>query len=121
MKLTLHTETVIDSCHHLEGYDGKCARQHGHTSKIEAWFRGESNKVDGVGILVDFGILKEIKNKLDHFDLNEVIGKNSTAETMCQWIYTQLKGRVKMDIEVKVRYYETAVEKDTWCECGDWE
>ncbi len=119
MILTLHTETTIDSCHRLEGYNGKCADLHGHTWKIELWFRGDSNNVDKVGILVDFGIVKELKERLDHKYLNDIIEKNPTAEILTIWIYDDLDEQLGEDIEIKVRVYETAVDKLTYCEAGD--
>ena len=119
-KLLLHTETTIDSCHQLKGYDGKCKHLHGHTWKVEIWFRGEPRLKDNVGILVDFGIVKELKEWLDHRNLNEEIPVNPTAENLIQYIYSYIKEKINNDeIEVKVRLYETAVDKKTWCEWGD--
>ena len=120
MDLTLHTEVTIDSCHKLDKYDGKCANLHGHTWKVELWFKGSSLETDDVGILVDFGIVKELKELLDHKYLNDVIQKNPTAENLTQWIYYWIKDRIKNNnIKQKVRVYETAVDKLTYCEAGD--
>ena len=119
MLLTLHTETTIDSCHHLSGYKGKCANVHGHTWKIELWFRGQDNILDKVGILVDFGIVKELKDLLDHKDLNKVLKKNPTAENLTMWIFNWLDKKIKDGVEIKVRVYETAVDKITYCETED--
>lgn len=118
-KILLHTETTIDSCHHLVGYDGKCKNPHGHTWLVEIWFQGEPELKDKVGILVDFGIVKELKEWLDHKDLNEEISVNPTAENLSEVIYNHLKEKVHEDIEIRVRLYETAVGKETWCEWGD--
>ena len=118
-KLLLHTETTIDSCHHLVGYDGLCQNKHGHTWFVEIWFKGESRLKDKVGILVDFGIVKELKEWLDHRDLNEEIAVNPTAENLTEIIYDYFKEKVNDEIEVKVRLYETMVGKKTWCEWGD--
>jgi 6-pyruvoyltetrahydropterin/6-carboxytetrahydropterin synthase len=125
MELTLHTETTIDSCHKLEGYDGVCSRLHGHSWFVEMWFKGDSTLVDKVGILVDFGIVKELKNMLDHQYLNNVVWINPTAENLTQWIIEWLRKRLyinqklKDSIKIKVRLYETVVGKSTWCEAGD--
>ena len=119
MILTLHTETTIDSCHNLTGYDGKCSNMHGHTWLIELWFKGSSKNLDNVGILVDFGIVKKLKEELDHKYLNDVIHFNPTAEHLCEWIYEWLKNMIPIYVTTKVRLYETAVRKQTWCECGD--
>ena len=121
MILTLHTETIIDSAHRLDGYKGICERLHGHSWQIELWFRGDSKNLDEVGILVDFGVVKELKEILDHRVLNEVVNVNPTAENLCMWIYEWLQNRLdeQRRIEVKVRIYETVVGKETYCECGD--
>jgi len=122
MKLLLHTEFDFDSAHQLEGHDGHCQNFHGHTYLCELWFKGDSSRRDKVGILVDFGIVREIRELLDHKNLNEVIKENPTAETISMWIYSWLKVKLeKNPVAVKVRLYETAVRKQTWCECGDFE
>ena len=95
MILTLHTETTIDSAHKLENYDGICSRIHGHTWKLEFWFKGDSQYQDEVGIMVDFGIVKQIKEILDHRYINDVIGMNPTAENLTMWLVGTLKNMIK--------------------------
>lgn len=119
MILTLHTETVIDSAHELVGYKGKCSSRHGHSWKLELDFRGDSRNLDSVGILVDFGIVKELKEILDHKVLNDVVDVNPTAENLCMWIYGWLEERLENRVEIKVRLYETVIGKVTYCECGN--
>lgn len=120
MILTLHTETVIDSAHRLIGYRGKCKNLHGHSWLVHIWFKGEEKYVDKVGILVDFNIVKEIKEKLDHKVINNIVRVNPTAENLSRWIYRFVHSKVKKGIGVKIRLYETKVGKETWCEYGDW-
>ena len=121
MKLTLHTEVAIDSAHQLINYKGKCANIHGHTWKVELWFRGDSSSKDDVGIMVDFGIVKDLKELLDHKFINDIMPNNinPTAENLTEFIYDYLKKIIKKQIDVKVRVYETYVEKITYCEGGD--
>jgi len=119
MILTLHTEVTLDSAHRLDGYKGLCSQLHGHTWKVELWFKGASSCKDRVGILVDFGIVKKLKEKLDHVLVNDVIGMNPTAENLTEWILIFIKKSIPDNIEVRVRVYETAVDKITWCEGGD--
>ena len=130
MKLTLHTEVDLDSCHKLEGYKGKCAELHGHTWKVEIWFKGDSKHKDEVGIMVDFGIVKDLKEILDHKYINDVVHMNPTAENLTEWIYKYIVDKIDNHhaaepdderVQVKVRVYETAVTKVTWCEAGDFE
>lgn len=123
MKITLHTEVAIDSCHKLIGYDGNCSRLHGHTWFVEIWIRGDESQRDSVGILFDFGNVKKIKDKYDHLYLNDIppFDKiNPTAENISRQIYDELK-QFRSDLEYKVRIYETKVGKDTYCEIGDFQ
>jgi 6-pyruvoyltetrahydropterin/6-carboxytetrahydropterin synthase len=52
--------------HRLLGYSGKCAFLHGHNYDFEVSVNG---KPDGLGLVVDFGILKkQLKAFLEPFD-----------------------------------------------------
>ena len=121
MKIKLHTETVIDSCHSLREYDGPCLRRHGHSWFIEVWIEGDEKYQDSVGILFDFGNVKKIKDKYDHYDINTIepfTEINPTAENLCKQFYKELK-QIKPELDYKVRVYETYVGKKTWSETGD--
>ena len=125
-KIKLHTEVAIDSCHQLIGYNGACSRLHGHTWFLEIWVQGNESQLDEVGILFDFGKVKEIKEELDHIKLNDIEyfnvekgGVNPTAENISMWLYDKLK-KQSPSLEFKIRLYETKVGKETWCEVGDW-
>ena len=121
MKLLLHTETVIDSAHKLVGYKGKCSATHGHSWRVELWFSADESLKDEVGIIVDFGIVKQLTELLDHKYLNDVINVNPTAENLTVWIYRWLHSQLHTEIGVKVKVYETSLEKETWCQVGDFE
>jgi len=118
--IKLHTEFTFDSAHKLEGYKGKCASTHGHTWKMELDIFGDKKFKDKVGILIDFGIVKKLKEELDHKYLNDVIKMNPTAENLSEWIYNRLKYKIKnKQIDIHIRLYETAVGKETYCDYGD--
>jgi len=66
-------------------YPSKCVNVHGHNWIITV--RVESPSLNKEGMVVDFGAIKEIVNKLDHHNLNEVLpGLNPTAENIARWI-----------------------------------
>lgn len=121
MDLTLHTETVIDSCHFLKEYKGVCKRLHGHTWMIEVWIKGDEIHKNEIGILFDFSNIKKLKEKYDHYLINEIppFDKiNPTAENLSIQFYKELKeNRPELDFKIKV--FETKVGKETWCEIGD--
>lgn len=112
----LRVESQFNAAHRLVGYRGKCSRIHGHTWKVEVFVVGE--KLDEIGILVDFNVLKErlkeIIGKLDHSFLNDFreIG-NPTSENISRYIFKNfgdLPEGVKLE---KVRVWESP---STWCE-----
>jgi 6-pyruvoyltetrahydropterin/6-carboxytetrahydropterin synthase len=112
----LRIESHFDAAHKLIGYKGKCAELHGHTWKVEVFVVGE--KLDDVGILVDFNTLKEklskIIGRLDHKFLNNLkeIG-NPTCENLSKYIFENLKDlRMHVKLE-KVRVWEG---EKSWCE-----
>mgnify|MGYP005665459171 CR=1 FL=1 len=94
----LRVETKFDAAHKLVSYEGKCSRLHGHTWKVEVFVVG--NKLDEIGMLTDFRVLKEKLNevieKLDHSFLNdfEEMG-NPTCENIARYIYERLKAKLE--------------------------
>ena len=89
MKLGMITE--FDAVHSLPGYQGKCARLHGHTYQVEMVVEGD---VGENGFVIDFyqlkNILATVLQDLDHNCLNDIL-PNPTAETIAQWISERLK------------------------------
>jgi 6-pyruvoyltetrahydropterin/6-carboxytetrahydropterin synthase len=92
---TLRRLISFDSAHQLLGYDGPCARVHGHTYKLEVEIQGK--KLDAIGMLIDcYDIKQHIKpivDQLDHHNINEIppfTTINPTAENIAAWIFDQL-------------------------------
>ena len=82
----------FEAAHYIKNYPGKCARLHGHNWIVEAEVVGD--KLNELGILIDFKILKsELKKVLEEFDhqyLNELeifSDKNPTAENLAKIIF----------------------------------
>lgn len=115
-KITLYTETVIDSCHQLKNYEGLCSQIHGHSWKICIWIQGTDSEKDEVGILFDFSNVKKIKDILDHKFINEKVeffkNINPTAENISFFLIEKLISMKKL--EYRVRVYETAIGKETY-------
>ena len=91
----LTVRSAFEAAHFIGGYAGKCSRLHGHNWSIEAVVRGE--KLDKLGMLIDFKILKAELNKvldeLDHRFLNDLetfAQENPTAENIARKIFKQL-------------------------------
>ncbi|VEF47558.1 putative 6-pyruvoyl tetrahydropterin synthase [Bacillus freudenreichii] len=116
-RVLVSKEFTFDAAHHLHCYEGKCKNLHGHTYKV---IFGISGFVDEIGLVIDFGDIKEIWKQeieiyLDHRYLNETLPKmNTTAENMVVWIYEKMRESLnnRQDqydgVQVEfVRLYET--------------
>lgn len=116
-RVLVSKEFSFDAAHHLHCYEGKCKNLHGHTYKVVF---GISGFVDEIGLVIDFGDIKEIwkqeiETYLDHRYLNETLPKmNTTAENMVVWVYEKMKESLNKrsekynDLRVEfVRLYET--------------
>ena len=112
----LSIESHFSAAHYLKGYEGKCKNLHGHTFKVEVTVMGD--QLDELGMVADFGILKERLNDLletmDHSclsDLEYFKDINPTSENIAKLIYEQYSVLVS-PLEVKcVRVWES----DTSC------
>lgn len=99
MKYTVSVEKTFSSAHALRGYKGKCERLHGHNWKVKVSICG--NKLNKVGMLVDFAdvkvIIEKILARLDHQYLNEIPPfdkTNPTAENIAAYIFSEAKSEV---------------------------
>jgi len=92
-RVMVSKEFTFDAAHHLHCYEGKCKNLHGHTYRVVF---GISGYVDDIGIVIDFGDIKEIWKEqieihLDHRYLNDTLpNMNTTAENMVVWIYEKM-------------------------------
>lgn len=87
----LTIEDHFASAHQLRGYKGKCENIHGHNWKVVMNVKGE--KLNEIGLLIDFhdlkAILKKITDYLDHKNINEVTPFdkiNPSSENIAEYI-----------------------------------
>jgi 6-pyruvoyltetrahydropterin/6-carboxytetrahydropterin synthase len=115
-------ERNFSSAHQLRGYRGKCENLHGHNYKIEIYARGR--ELDNIGLLVDFGELKEAADEivkyLDHRNINELPPfdeeLNPSAENLARYILERVASQVGDErVSVyKVRCFETPTSVATY-------
>jgi 6-pyruvoyltetrahydropterin/6-carboxytetrahydropterin synthase len=110
--ITCTRRLEFDAAHRVMQHEGKCRFVHGHRYVIEASFA--SKKLDDLGRVVDFGIIKEllggwIDQNWDHtlvlWDKDEALGNaikgqtkqhiyympsNPTAENMAEHLLTEI-------------------------------
>jgi 6-pyruvoyltetrahydropterin/6-carboxytetrahydropterin synthase len=128
------TRTIeFDAAHRVLGTNSKCRFLHGHRYKIEATF--VAKKLDTLGMVIDFGIIKEVLGKWvdDNWDHNTILnnkdlelGKNitsnikdqkvyyldcnPTAENMAYYLYSKICPKLFTDYNIicqQIRIYET--------------
>lgn len=97
-------EFTFDSCHQLLEYIGACARLHGHTYKLQVTLKG---KLNDIGMVLDFKDLKKIVkdgiiSMFDHYNLNDKMSFNTTAENMSVYIFDLLTVALIEDENVAV-------------------
>ena len=115
-------EHTFAAGHALRNYRGKCENVHGHNYRVQITLRGE--KLDPVGMLVDFTelkrVLRGISEQLDHVFINDVepfTVLNPTAENMAWFFHEELVKTLKLEnpVEVaEVKVWETDIQSATY-------
>ena len=95
----IKVEADFSAAHNLRGYKGKCEELHGHNWKVE--LEAASAKLDKIGMVADFRVIKNELNKvleqMDHKYLNKIAyfrKVNPTSENIAEYIYNKLKAKV---------------------------
>lgn len=95
----VYVKTHFSAAHALVGYDGDCARMHGHNWIVEVYV--QCRKLNEIGIGMDFrdikAAVKKVLDDLDHYNLNELPkfkGINPTSENIAQFLYTEIGKRL---------------------------
>ena len=77
----------------------KCINLHGHTYHVVVDLQGFNDKM---GMVVDFGLVKEVIDKYDHQFLNDLFGEiPTTAENITFQIYKDLVKAVPNGVEIR--------------------
>ena len=108
MPYEISTEGSFSAAHFLEGYEGDCARLHGHNWRVRVSIRAEKGKP--AGLTYDFrklrSVIQEVIKPLDHSVLNDLAffkGENPTAEAIAEWCYKEIASRIEGDAARVVR------------------
>lgn len=112
MNTSITKSFTFEAAHQLHKHNGKCARLHGHSYRLEVTVAGELiSEGSSEGMVMDFGDLskivdREIIEQWDHRFLNDLLDFPTTAELLAGEIFRRLKN-VNTPV-VRVRLWETA-------------
>ena len=88
-------EQTFAAGHALREYKGKCENVHGHNYRVQVTVEGE--RLNSIGLLVDFVELKRVVRKvvdrLDHQFINDLepfTVVNPSAENMAKYFYDEV-------------------------------
>lgn len=89
----------VSAAHSLRlSYESKCENLHGHNWIIDIYCK--SKELNRDGMVIDFSHIKrDIHAKLDHQNLNDVFGFNTTAENMARWICDNVPHCYRVDVQ----------------------
>ncbi|MCB5228492.1 MAG: 6-carboxytetrahydropterin synthase QueD [Candidatus Cloacimonetes bacterium] len=92
----LSVSDSFSAAHKLCGYEGACRNLHGHNWKVKVCLA--SQELDGIGMALDFGVIKELLTKildeLDHAYLNDLPAfkdQNPTSENLARYIFERFE------------------------------
>ncbi|MBN1898735.1 MAG: 6-carboxytetrahydropterin synthase QueD [Spirochaetes bacterium] len=104
----LIVEDDFSAAHRLNHYKGDCEQLHGHNWKVQILF--ESDRLNEIGLAVDFRDLQKRLNKilhtLDHKYLNDIdyFKKNATStECIARYIYEKMSMELGSSPHVKLK------------------
>ena len=116
---TLRVTSEFSAAHHLRGYEGRCARPHGHNYRVVVEVC--ATELDAVGLAVDYYAVKALLGAVidvwDHRDLNTLPPFdtiNPSAEHMAAHLYRTLSAAPLFSDVVSLRSV-TLWECDDFC------
>jgi len=113
---TIKKTVTVAGSHSLDlPYESKCKNLHGHNWKITVTV--SSQDLDSQGMVVDFSIIKELVNRLDHANLNDIV-EPSTAECIAEWLAQTIQSELNLigrgNNEPQVEAVEVEESEGSW-------
>jgi len=95
MTITLTPKPAkFSAAHSLACLGEPCSRKHGHTWLVYATFRGDDSLLVPYGILVPYGVVRDVVDRYDHQDLDELLDYPATGEMLAREIGLELQAEL---------------------------
>ena len=113
-------EHTFAAGHALRNYRGKCENVHGHNYRLAVTVKGD--RLDSVGLLVDFAelkrVMRDIAGRLDHQFINDIPpfdALNPSAENIARYFYEEISKGIGDAAQVsEVKVWETDTSSATF-------
>ena len=102
--IQINMERTFEAAQYIPNHKGHCRLMHGHSYRVQVNARGLMDPK--VGMLVDFGDIKNLIDRFDHTSLNDVF-KMPSAENIAFYFAAKIFRMNKNLLEVNVTVYET--------------
>ena len=96
---TVFKDFTFSAAHQIRGHQGGCERMHGHNYRVRVVVAAD--RLDGLGMVVDFADLKRVVSDIlgpfDHRVINEIPpfdSRNTTAELLAEYVYEEAARRL---------------------------
>jgi 6-pyruvoyltetrahydropterin/6-carboxytetrahydropterin synthase len=107
------------AAHSIRGHTRGCQNLHGHNYRVRVHLRAE--RLDGLGMVLDFADLKEMMQEIlgpfDHHVINDIPPfdeRNTTAELFSEYVFQEVARRLTDQDRVRIARVEVW-ENDTSC------
>lgn len=105
----------LSASHFLKlDYISKCENIHGHNWIITVYCKRE--KLNKNGMVVDFGLIKDLVMKFDHKFLNDMFDFNTTAENLARYFWEFIPCCYKVKVQESlnnIAWFEYEKEENT--------
>jgi 6-pyruvoyltetrahydropterin/6-carboxytetrahydropterin synthase len=96
---TVFKDFNFAAAHTIRGHTGGCQHLHGHNYRVRVHVAAE--RLDGLGMVIDFADLKrvvgEVLGPFDHRLINDIPPfdqRNTTAELLAEYVCREVQGRL---------------------------
>lgn len=116
---TIFKDFTFAAAHAIRGHTRGCQNLHGHNYRVRVHLKAE--RLDGLGMVLDFADLKEMMQEIlgpfDHRVINDIPPfdqRNTTAELFSHYVFEEVARRLPDQGRVRVARVEVW-ENDTAC------